>query len=177
MEIFNDKRMVPYSSEQMFDLISEVEQYPKFLPGWQYTRVLEHKGNISQVDQEVGWNRFRVRFISQVTVARPARIEITSSQDPFRRLNIRWSIDPPHPAIDPTPDLMPDLIIDPKGCIVHLHIEFEFRSTVLTHVVQPVMSSCLHRIISVFEERAHLVYPGTHEQSECFRRPKAASFR
>jgi ribosome-associated toxin RatA of RatAB toxin-antitoxin module len=34
MEIFNYKRMVPYSSEQMFDLVSDPEHYPEFLPGW-----------------------------------------------------------------------------------------------------------------------------------------------
>jgi len=169
MEIFNDKQMVPYSSEQMFDLISAVEQYPKFLPGWHYTRVLEHKGNIFQVDQEVGWNRFHIRFISRVAFTRPKCIEITSTRDPFRRLYIRWSIDPPDPTIDATPD--------PMCCIIRLHIGFEFRSIVLRHVVQPIISSCLHGIISAFEERAHFVYPGTHELSECFSRPEAASFR
>ncbi len=62
MEIFNRKRMVPYSIEQMFDIISDVERYAEFLQGWHNTSHLKREGNLSRVDQELGWDGFRIRF-------------------------------------------------------------------------------------------------------------------
>ena len=71
MENFSCKRMVPYSSEQMFDLISDVEHYP-----------------------ELDWGEFRIRFCSRVIYNRPTRIDISATEDPFRQLSIRWVFEP-----------------------------------------------------------------------------------
>jgi coenzyme Q-binding protein COQ10 len=160
MEIFDYKRMVPYSSEQMFELISDVERYPEFLPGWQNARILEHEGNTSHVDQELGWGGFRIRFCSRVIYNRPTRIDISSTEDPFQQLSVRRVFKP----------------ADHICCIIKLRIGFKLRSTVFIHIMKPIITSRLRGIVPAFEERAYLVYSGTNRLSECINRPNAAGF-
>jgi coenzyme Q-binding protein COQ10 len=161
MEIFNYKRMVPYSSEQMFDLISDIEHYPDFLPNWQNTRILKRQGNLSRVDQELDWGGFRIRFCSQVIYNKPKRIDISSTEDPFRQLSIGWVFEP----------------ADHVCCFINLRIGFERRSTLFRHIMKPFITSHLRGIVMAFEERAYLVYSGNKELSECSSHSNAASFR
>ena len=161
MENFSCKRMVPYSSEQMFDLISDVEHYPEFLPDLRNTRLLEREGNLPRVDQELDWGAFRIRFCSRVIYNRPTRIDISATEDPFRQLSIRWVFEP----------------ADHMCCSINLRIGYELRSTVLRHIIKPIITSRLRGIASAFEERAYLVYSGTNKLSECCNHPNAASSR
>ena len=113
------------------------------------------------VDQELSWGGFRIRFCTQVIFTRPKRIDITSTEDPFRQLSIRWLFEP----------------ADHVCCFINLRIGFELRSTVLRHIMKPIITSRLRGIVSAFEERAYLVYSGTNKLSECSNHPNAASFR
>lgn len=158
--IFDLKQMVPHSSEQMFDLISDVERYPEFLPGWQTARVLTREGDTSDVDQELGWGGVRIHFRSRVICTKPTRIDVSSTEDPFRQLNIRWVFEP----------------VDHTGCFIKLRIGFELRSAVLIHLMKPIITGRLGDIFSAFENRADLVYPEHQEIFECSNHPEAASF-
>ena len=160
MKIFDLKRMVAHSSERMFDLISDVERYPEFLPGWQTARVLTREGDIYHVDQELGWGEFRIRFRSRVIYTRPTRIDVSSIGDPFRQLSIRWVFEP----------------VDHTGCLIKLRIGFALRSTVLIHLMKPIITSRFSDIIPAFEDRAYLVYPEHQEIFECSNHPDAACF-
>ena len=160
MKTFTYTRTVPYSSGQMFDLIWDVERYPDFLPGWRHSHLLERKKDVLHVEQELSWGPIHVRFCSRVRGSRPRHIDITATEDPFRKLNIRWRFE----------------AVNPMGCVIHLYIGSELRSAGLERMMKPIVKSLFCGVVSAFEERANLVYPRINELSGCGHLSNATSF-
>ena len=147
MEIYKDKRWIRCKAEQMFDIIADVERYSEFLSGWHCARILKGEGNIVYVDQEVGLGAFRTRFRTRAIFTRPVRIDISSTDDPFRKLHILWLIEP----------------TDHYNCLLQFCVDFEIRSTLLKKIMEPLFSRHFRRIIPAFEERVKLVYSDSTE--------------
>ena len=142
METYIEKRKFPYTPDQMFDLVADVESYGTFVPGWLNVRILERDGDVVYVDQEVGLGMFHTSFVSQGIFTRPESIEITSSDGPFVYLAVRWTFEASNTS----------------GCIIHFHAGFELRSRFLEKVVGPLFSDIMRRCVSAFEQRAHELY-------------------
>jgi ribosome-associated toxin RatA of RatAB toxin-antitoxin module len=81
---------VPHTREQMFDLVNDVEQYPKFLHWCRAARVDLVQGNTVEATLEIGALGFHQSFRTRNTLARPERIGIDLVSGPFRRLRGEW---------------------------------------------------------------------------------------
>jgi len=142
METYIEKRKLPYTLDQIFDLVADVESYEDFVPGWQHARILESDGDVVYVDQEVGMGLFHTSFVSQGIFTRPESIEITSSDGPFVYLAIRWTFE----------------ATEESGCMIRFHASFELRSRFLEKFVGPIFNDIMGRCVSAFEQRAHELY-------------------
>ncbi|RMF39224.1 MAG: type II toxin-antitoxin system RatA family toxin [Alphaproteobacteria bacterium] len=148
-----EKRKVPYSADQMFDLIADVERYPEFLPWCSATRTRSRhrEGDVEIMDSEmvVSFKAFRERFGTRVTMRRKEkRIEVAYLDGPFRYLINHWQF---HPLED-------------GGCEIEFFVDFEFRSAVLQALIGVVFNEAMRRIVRAFEERAAALYgPGAQE--------------
>jgi ribosome-associated toxin RatA of RatAB toxin-antitoxin module len=81
---------VPYTREQMFDLVNDVEQYPKFLHWCRGARVDLVQGNTVEATLDIGVLGFHQSFRTRNTLTRPERIGIDLVSGPFRRLRGEW---------------------------------------------------------------------------------------
>ncbi len=142
MEIYEETRKLPFSPDQMFDLVSDVESYGEFVPGWHDATILEHDGDVVFVDQEVGMGRFHARFVTQAIFTRPEHIEISSSDGPFLYFAVRWTFER----------------LDESGCLAHFYAGFELRSRFLERVAGPFFSDIMRRGVQAFEQRANELY-------------------
>ena len=79
-----EKRVLPYTPEQMFDLVADVEKYPEFLPWCVATRIRERQGDILFADMVIGFKMFREKFTSRVTCRKPDRIDVAYFEGPFK---------------------------------------------------------------------------------------------
>ncbi len=139
MPSYRETRVLPYSTERLFDLIADVERYPEFLPWWHAARVRRRDGNAEQVDQVVGPRIARFRFASTTVLERPVHIETTSNERPFRRLEIHWTFAPgPH-----------------GGCAATFEVSYELRSGALQKLTAAIFDSAVRRVVTAFETRAH----------------------
>jgi coenzyme Q-binding protein COQ10 len=142
MKIYRDEKEFPYTPDQMFDLVADVEGYGDFIPGWLNTRILERDGEVVYVEQEVGMGMFHTRFVSQAIFTRPESIEITSTDGPFVYFAIRWSFETSNQL----------------GCIIHFQAGFELRSRFLEKIMERLFSDAMQRCVSAFEKKAHEIY-------------------
>jgi coenzyme Q-binding protein COQ10 len=142
MEIYEETREVPFSPEQMFDLVSDVESYGEFLPGWHGATIIERDGDVVFVDQEVGMGRFHTTFITQAIFTRPEHIEISSSDGPFLYFAVRWTFER----------------VDESACLTHFYAGFELRSRFLERVAGPFFADIMRRGVQAFECRARQLY-------------------
>ena len=72
-----EQRILPYSQEQLFALVADVERYPDFLPWCVASRIRRREGEVFFADLVIGFKMVRERFTSQVTLARPDRVDVT----------------------------------------------------------------------------------------------------
>ena len=81
---------VQYTPEQMFDLVNDVESYPKFLHWCRGARIDARYGNTIEATLDIGMLGFQQSFRTRNTLARPERIGIDLVSGPFRRLRGEW---------------------------------------------------------------------------------------
>ena len=137
-----ERRFLPYSSGQMFDLVAEVERYPEFLPWCLGTRVTKREPDLVEADMLIGFKMFRERFGSRVLLHRDDyRIDVNYTHGPFRYLVNRWHFEERN-----------------DGCEVDFFVDFEFRSRLLKRIMGALFSEAVNRMVRAFESRARQLY-------------------
>lgn len=144
-----EKRVMPYSAEQMYGLIADVPRYPEFLPWCAAARTRARNplpdgaGEVLDVDLVISFKVFRERFGSRVTLRPGAReIDVEYLDGPFKFLLNHWKFIP----------------LGPGTCEVDFFVEFEFKSTILQKLIGLVFTEAMHRIVRAFEKRAEELY-------------------
>jgi coenzyme Q-binding protein COQ10 len=137
-----ERRKLPYSAEQLFDLVADVERYPEFLPWCVGARIRERRDNVIVADLLIGFRMIRERFTSKVVLDRPRRIDVAYSEGPFKYLDNHWIFLPQEDG----------------GCIIDFHVDFEFRSRMLQKIIEVLFNEAVRRMVSAFEARARKLY-------------------
>lgn len=136
-----ERKVLPYSPEQMFDLVADVGKYPQFLPWCVGARVRSHNDTQLVADLTIGFGPFRESFTSRVELDRPRQVQVKYENGPFRYLNNQWTFEP-----------------DPKGCNVKFFVDFEFRSRLLQAAIGVVFNEAVKLMVNAFLKRARQVY-------------------
>ncbi|MEM6945731.1 MAG: type II toxin-antitoxin system RatA family toxin [Pseudomonadota bacterium] len=150
-----EKRVLPYSADQLFDLVAGVEAYPKFLPWCSACRVRKRvtlDDGREQVDADlvVSFKVFREKFGSRVTLDRANRvIDVEYLDGPFRYLNNHWEFTDRND----------------ERCDVDFYVDFEFKSRTLQAVIGVVFNEAMQRIVRAFETRAAEIYGAPEDAS------------
>jgi coenzyme Q-binding protein COQ10 len=144
-----ETRVLPYTPEQMFDLVADVRRYPDFLPWVQAMRVRRDTPTETLADMVVGFKGLRETFTSRVAKERPALVHVDYVEGPLRHLRNEWRFR-----------------ADPAGCAVDFSVDFQFRSRLFERLAGTVFETALRRMIGAFEARAATLYgEGTSSSS------------
>lgn len=148
MPRFETTRVVPFSPEEMYAVVADVEKYPAFLPMCESLHVrsrAETDGVTTLVaTMGIGYKAIRENFTTQVVLmpnATPMRIDVTYLDGPFKHLDNRWRFEPRE-----------------KGSAIHFWIDYEFRSAMLGMLMGAVFDKAFRRFAQAFEDRARVVY-------------------
>jgi coenzyme Q-binding protein COQ10 len=138
-----ETRNLPFTAEQMFAVVADVERYPEFVPGCVGLRVREREraGALEYIIAEmlVSYHGLRERYVSRVTLDRQARtIHARHVEGAFHHLDTRWRFTP-----------------DGQGCIVEFSIDFAFKNRLLSAVAG-----------LAFFTRAAILYGGSQQAAE-----------
>jgi len=137
-----ETKVLPYTPEQMFDMVADVAAYPDFLPWCIATRVRTADASHLTADMVIGFKMFREQFTSRVTLERPGLIKVEYERGPFKYLENHWKFTPNEGG----------------GCLVDFTVEFEFRSQLLEMAIGKVFTEAVHRMVAAFEKRAETLY-------------------
>ncbi|MCC5970888.1 MAG: type II toxin-antitoxin system RatA family toxin [Pararhodobacter sp.] len=146
-----ENRQLPYSAQQIYDLVADVARYPEFLPWTAAARIRSRKplagrsagAEVLEADLVISFKVFRERFGSRVTLL-PAegRIETEYLDGPFRYLHSHWEV-------EDRPE---------GGCEVRFLVDFEFRNALMQKIIGVVFDEAMKRVVSAFERRADALY-------------------
>jgi coenzyme Q-binding protein COQ10 len=142
----SETRSLPYTAQQMYDLVADVARYPEFLP-WcaaarinSLTEVADTK--VMEADLVISFKVFRERFASRVTLHDgDKKIDTKYLDGPFKYMHSTWAFR--------------DTDV---GCDVDFHVDFEFRNVILQKLIGVVFDQAMQRIVRAFDERAHSLY-------------------
>lgn len=139
-----ETRRLPYTAEQMFDLVADVKRYPEFLPWVSAMRVRRDGSTETVADMIVGFKGLRETFTSKVTKQRPHEIHVDYLDGPLKYLRNDWRFRP-----------------EGEGCAVDFCVDFEFKSRAFEMLAGQVFGRALRKMIGAFEDRAAQLYgPG-----------------
>lgn len=155
MPTHSETKRLPYTAQQMYDLVADVGSYPKFLPWNSAARIRSRApvaasdsrggGEVMEADLVISFKVFRERFGSRVTLW-PSQMKIDTEylDGPFRHMRSNWAFR--------------DI---PGGCEVDFHVDFEFRNSILQGIIGVVFNDAMQRVVRAFERRAAELYGPT----------------
>ncbi len=140
-------RVLPYSPDQLFEMVGDVARYPEFVPWLTSMRTWNARtvtDGVTVVDAEagVGFAFLKERFATRVVRnANLKEVDVSLLYGPFRRLNNRWRFSP-----------------HPTGAMIEFDIDFEFKSKILDALLAANMDRAIAKLIGCFEARAARLY-------------------
>lgn len=137
-----ETRRLPYSCDQMFDLVADVASYPKFLPWVVATRVRSDSATEMTADMLVGFKAIREKFTSKVIKRRPEHIEVYYVDGPLKDLDNNWKF-----------TCLPD-----GGCEIDFCVDFSFRNAVFEALAGQYFDRAFRKMVEAFEMRADELY-------------------
>ncbi len=159
MPSHREKTLVPYRPDQLFDLVADVGDYPRFLPWCVAARVKSRTESLLIGDLTIGFGPFRESFTSRVALERPRRILVAYENGPFKYLKNQWIFLP-----------------EAAGTRVDFFVDFEFRSRILQKAIGLVFAEAVRRMVNAFRKRAAEVYgPPLHDSTIAAIPPQALS--
>jgi coenzyme Q-binding protein COQ10 len=154
MPVHKEKRVLPYTPAQLYELVVDIERYPEFLPWCLGARIRTREEDLIVADLIIGFTMFRERFTSRVEPD-PAgrRIDVAYAEGPFKYLENHWVFED-----------------HPQGCLIDFYVDFEFRSKLLQKVIETLFHEAVRRMVAAFETRARHLYGAPDGQPSSQRR-------
>ena len=138
----SEVRHLPYTQEQLFELVADVARYDEFLPWVVAVRIRSSSETMMMADLVVGFNAFKERFTSKVTKERPDRICVDYIEGPLKYLHNEWTFRPDGAG----------------GTYLDFVVDFAFRSRIFEALAGQMFDRALRRMTGAFEARAAELY-------------------
>lgn len=138
-----EKRNLPYSPEQLFDLVADVAKYPEFLPWCINSRITKLEGDdVFYADLTIGYKMVREKFGSKVVLNGPDHLHVEYLSGPMRYLSNHWNF----------------IREDDGSCTIDFFVDFEFKNKILQNLIGVFFTEVMQRMVGAFEMRAKDLY-------------------
>lgn len=144
MSTHAEQKYLPYTADQLYGLVADVERYPEFLP-WCIACRITHRElpHTIYADLIIGYKLIREKFGSKVMFDEKNKtIRVEYLHGPMKYLSNQWIFIPQKDG----------------GCIVDFYVDFEFRNPILQKMMGAFFNEIVKRMVGAFEDRAKQLY-------------------
>jgi ribosome-associated toxin RatA of RatAB toxin-antitoxin module len=134
--------LVPYSAEEMYALVSDIESYGTFLPWCGGARIVARDADSVTAAIDIAYSGVHKTFTTRNRLSPGRGMELQLVDGPFKFLQGDWRFE----------------VLDEKACKVSLDMKFEFSNPLLGMVVGPVFSNIANGLVESFQRRAEGIY-------------------
>ena len=145
-----ETRRLPYSCEEMFDLVADVDRYGEFLPWVVATRVRSDSETEMVADMLVGFKALREKFTSRVIKDRPNRLEVIYIDGPMRDLDNVWHF----------------RVLPEGGCEIDFCVDFTFKNKMFEMLAGQYFDRAFRKMVAAFETRADELYGSSSSSAQ-----------
>jgi coenzyme Q-binding protein COQ10 len=137
----HERKALPFSAAQMYDLVTDVRRYHEFLPWVSAVRVRSESDHEMLADLVVGFKALKETFSSRVLKTPKSTVVVDYLDGPMRHLHNQW-------LFEETPD----------GCIVDFTVDFAFHNRIFEALAGQYFNTALRKMTDAFIERAEVLY-------------------
>lgn len=135
-----ERRLVKFSNEELFQVVSHVESYHKFVPWCIGSNILRSNATNLEAELVVGYGIFNEKYISDVELKYPSSIVAVSKQtNLLDYMTTKWSFSP--------------CSSNPRHCWVIFEIDFKFKSALYNQISDMFLQDIINSMVSAFEGR------------------------
>ncbi|MGZ8193705.1 MAG: type II toxin-antitoxin system RatA family toxin [Methylobacter sp.] len=142
MTVVQKSALVRFSARQMFDLVNDIEAYPKFLPWCSGSRIIKCEDDVIEAELLIAKGGFKKSFSTRNKIDRGGRITVSLLDGPFSYLEGKW-------------DFMP---LREDASKISLDLEFEMSGKLASLAFGAVFHQICNTMVSAFTMRAKEVY-------------------
>lgn len=134
--------LVEFSDQQMFDLVNDIEHYPKFMKGC-VSATVKSRSDIELIGElKLAKGGIKQQFTTRNLLYPPERIEMHLLDGPFKSFSAEWNF----------------LALRSDACKLSLNMEFEFNLGLLDHAAEGLFRMSANNLVDSVVQRAHEVY-------------------
>ena len=145
-----ETRRLPYSAEQMFDLVADVGRYAEFLPWVIATRVRSDTETELVADMVVGFKSLRETFTSRVAKKRPHEIDVHYVDGPLSDLDNVWTF----------------RRVNDQTCEIDFVVDFTFKNRLFERIAGQYFDRAFRKMVEAFETRAAQLYGSSNSSAQ-----------
>ena len=134
--------LVPYTSEEMYVLVNDIESYPTFLPWCTEAKILSQQEDSLTAKFSMAFGKIKQSFTTENTMQDGSRIDIQLIEGPFKHLSGYWRF----------------IQEDDQSCHIHLHMHFEFKNKIIKHTLGKAFYKVMDTLVESFVQRAQQIY-------------------
>ncbi len=143
-----EKKLLPYSPQQMFDLVLDIERYPEFLPWCLSCDIIKEMDHEKLANLVIGYKFFREWLKCRVKYDDGQSIRVEYVNGPLRYLSNTWNF-----------KTMPN-----GSCEVDFYVDFEFKNPIFQKLMGVFFNEIVKRMVKAFEDRAAQLYKPRRKQ-------------
>ncbi len=142
MRHVNRSALVPFSAQQMYDLVEDVESYPQFLPWCTGSELQEKSADSLQASIGIGMGALNASFTTRNRLTPPEHMSMELQDGPFSSLQGNWNFSQ----------------LGDAGCEVQLQVDFEFASRSQDLLFGAGFEKICGELVDAFVVRAQALY-------------------
>ena len=142
MKSFRRTAVMPYSREQMFAIVRDVNRYAEFLPWCRSAAVVSEQGEELVARMDLSRGPLTRRFTTRNIVHDPEWITMELIEGPLEKLSGRW-------AFTATSE---------KSCRVTVTLDIEFTSPIAARLFGIMFNPAADKLVQAFREQADRIY-------------------
>lgn len=139
MAVVKKSVLIEHSSQQMFDLVDRVEDYPQFLPWCSHTRCEFRNDRKTVATLHINYRSVKSHFTTENDKESPLWMKIKLVDGPFRQLDGLWRFKP----------------LADHACKIEFQLSYEFSSKMFEKAIGPVFSQIANSFVDAFVKRAN----------------------
>ena len=139
---YEESRVINHTPVNLFNLVSDVNKYPEFLPWCKGARVKNIRDNVFDADLIIGFKIYKETYSSRIYLDNVNnKILVEYKDGPFEHLENSWVFNKNN-----------------NGCKVEFMVDFKFKSIFLQTIMETLFSEAVRRMVKAFENRANQLY-------------------
>ncbi len=134
--------LIPFSREQMFELVNDVEKYPLFVPFCSNCILISKNNDYITVKLEISKGGFSKSFTTCNQLHPSNKVDMTLVNGPFKHLTGSWNF----------------ISLSNEASKIELNLDFEFSSKLTDIAFSKIFNQLAQSMVSAFTERAKRIY-------------------